>query len=363
MLGAFVPGQESSITIKGTLAGTESDLKDFQFTVGTPKTDGSSNLGVAYASETIPVTLSKAFLAATLSLNHDDGSTTQPIAVPSGEPISGAVSWTNSLSSIITNGIVTVKFLGNALDPASVQVQDGFYNSSTNSIIFNSQNQPGLASLNPGDTGIGSFSFSTKANSALNALRTPTIQLAISVAGQTSSGAQVITDTLTRTVQIATDLELSSKIVHAIGPFTNSGVLPPVANQLTQYTVELGVTNTINDVAGATATMILPSYVSYTGNVTPSDGSVIYDDTTRTVTWKTGSVPAGTVSKPLTAAFQISFTPSISQQGSSPILVGNQNLVGTDRFTHAQVGNVAPALTTEITADPTYKPSFGTVAN
>ena len=137
-----------------------------------------------------------------------------------------------------------------------------------------------------------------------------------------------------------------------------------MANQATTYTVLWVVTNTVNDVGGATVTAILPSYVTFTGKMTPTDGSLAYDATSHTVTWKIGNVPSGALgSSALQAAFQVSLTPSSSQVQTSPILVGNQTLVGTDRFTSTQVGNTADALDIETTTDPAYKNTFGTVSN
>ena len=37
--------------------------------------------------------------------------------------------------------------------------------------------------------------------------------------------------------------------------------------------------------------MILPAYVKFTGATAPNDGSITYDDTTRTVTWKVAPQP------------------------------------------------------------------------
>jgi hypothetical protein len=359
-LGTLAPGEQRNFSVTGTLSGSNNDQRAFQFTVGTAKSDGTPNLSVAYASQTTAVGLSRPFLAANLTLNNTDA---DPAVITSGNPVSGMVSWVNTLAGSIRNAKVSVSFSGNALDPSSVSAPNGYYTSSSNTLAFNSQTEPNLASLNPGDAGSGSFTFNTKNASALRALRNPTIQLSIAVSGQTDSGAQTITNTVTRTVQIATDLELASRIVHSSGPFQNSGLQPPVANQPTQYTVLLSVTNTVNSVGGASATMILPSYVTFTGQTSPSDGSITYDDRSRTVTWKVGDVPAGTLGKPLTAAFQISFTPSLSQRTAVATLVGNQTLTGTDRFTNAQVSSVGQALTTETTTDPGYQSSFGTVSN
>jgi hypothetical protein len=362
-IGTLAPGEQRTISVTGVLNGAENDQRDFQFTVGTQKADGTSALNVAYASQTTPITVARPFLAVALSLNH---SNTDPTIIIPGEAVSGIVTWVNSLMSAMSNAQVTIKLTGNALDPSSVLASNGFYNSSSNTILFTQQTDPSLTVLNPGDTGNGVFSFTTKTGAAFNTLRNPTVQLSVSVSGTPVGGSQQsITNTLTNTVKVATDLELATRIVHSTGPFPNSGPWPPVPNQPTTYTVLMSVTNTVNSIGGATATMILPSYVTFTGKLTPTDGSLTYDETSRTVTWHIGDVPpgTGTATPPQTAAFQISVTPSVSQSQTTPILVGNQTLTGTDRFTSAQVGNTAPALTTQAGTDPAYKTTFGTVGN
>ena len=360
-LGTLAPGELRTIAITGILTGNEKDQRDFQFTAGTQNTDGSATLGVAYASQSSTIIIAKPFLAVGLSLNHDS---TDPTVVSGGKVVSGLVTWANSLTTTISNPQITVSLTGSALDPLSIIADSGYYNSSANSILFNSQTQNGSTVLNPGETGSGNFTFSAKSGPALEALRNPTIQLAVSIAGLPTGGsAENITSTLVHTVKIATDLELASRITYSVGPFKNSGPWPPIPNTPTTYTVQMAITNTVNSVGGATATMILPPYVTYTGATSPSDGSITYDDASRTVTWKAGDIPAGTLTRPTIGAFQISFTPSVSQSQTNPVLVGNQTLVGTDRFTTTQVGNTAPALTTQAATDPAYRQSFGTVGN
>ena len=360
-LGTLAPGEQRTITITGTLTGVEKDQRDFQFTAGTQNADGTAGLGVAYASQSSTILIAKPFLAVSLSLNHDS---TDPTVVTGGKTISGLVSWVNSLTTSISNPQITLSLTGSALDQQTVNTSNGYYNSSTNSILFTAQTANTSNVLNPGDTGSGDFTFSTKSGSALAALRNPTVQLAVSIAGLPTGGStQSITSTLVHTVKVATDLQLASRIIYSIGPFKNTGPLPPVPNSTTTYTVQMAITNSVNSVGGATATMILPPYVTFTGATNPADGSITYNSSSHTVTWKIGDVPAGTLAQPVTGAFQISFTPSVSQSQSSPILVGNQTLVGTDRFTTTQVGNTAPALTTQAATDPAYNQSFGTVGN
>jgi hypothetical protein len=362
-IGTLAPGQQASIYITGIITGTDNDQKSFQFTVGTLKTDGSAGLAVAYASQTTNITVSKPFLAVSLSLNHGN---TDPTVVVAGDPVSGMVTWINSLTTSLTNAQVSIALSGNAFDPSSVSTANGYFDSADNTLLYTSQTDNSLALLNSNNTGNGIFSLSTKSGTELAGITNPVIKLAVTVSGQPTGGTvETITNTLINTIEVATNLELASKIVHASGPFQNSGPVPPVPNQPTTYTVELSVSNTVNSVAGATATMILPPYVTFTGNMSPRDGSLSYNQTTHTVTWKIGDVDAGVGNKTpaTTAAFQISFVPSTTQSGSSPILVGNQTLIGTDRFTEAQVGNTAPALTTQTTSDPSYNTAFGTVGN
>ena len=362
-IGTLAPGQQTNINVTGFISGTDNTQGDFQFTVGTAKTDGTPGLSIAYASQSTNITISKPFLAVSLSINHGN---TDPTVVTAGESVAGLVTWVNSLATSISNAQVSIALSGNALDPTKVQTANGFFDSSHDTILFTPQTETSLAMLGPSETGNGIFSLSTKTGAELNGVTNPVVKLAVTVTGQpTGSSAETITDTLTNTIQVATDLELASKIVHSSGPFPNSGPLPPVPNKETTYTVELSVSNTVNSIAGATATMILPPYVKFTGTMSPTDGSLSYNDADSTVTWKVGDVDPGTgiSAPPITAAFQIAFVPSDSQSQSTPILVGNQTLTGTDRFTNAQVGNTAPALTTQTPSDPGYNNSFGTVGN
>ena len=96
----------------------------------------------------------------------------------------------------------------------------------------------------------------------------------------------------------------------------------------------------------------LPAYVRYTGKVSPNDGTLKYDDTTRTVSWVIGDVEAG--GAPKTMSFQVALTPSVSQIGTAPVLIGAQTVSGTDRFTQKAIQGTVGELTTQITSDPAY---------
>ncbi len=368
MIGTLKPGEEKDLTFNGSLTGNQNDQRTFQFTVGTPKDDGSPTLGVAYASAQNTVTVTSPFLSAMLSLNNNSN---DPLVVNAGQPISGIVSWTNTLAAGITNGQVSIRLSGNALSSSNVTASNGYYDSAHSTIVFSRDTEATLSHLKAGDTGQGSFGIGLKSGSAFTSLRNPSIVLTVGVSGtpDDTNTHQAIAASLTRSIRIATDLVLTSSILHSTGPIQNTGAWPPLVNAPTTYTVQLKATNDVNDVAGATATMILPSYVTFTSKTSVSSGTITYDDATRTVTWKIGDIPAGTIAKPLQAAFQISFLPSSSQVGQTPILIQNQSISGTDRFASTDTAHpytvqyTAPALSTSAVADPGFQPQFGSVAN
>lgn len=357
VLGTLAPGQDTKITITGVLSGENNDDRIFKFNAGTLASPTTSTLTTSFTSKEADIKLTQPFLSTTLSVNRDSGDS--PV-VDAGALAQVVLTWTNTLSTPITNAHITVKLSGDALDPSTVSAGSGFYNSSTNTIQFDSTTNPSLASLQPGDTGQGTFTFKPKASSV--GLRNPVVTMLVSVAGSRLSERNVpetITSTDTRTVKVGTNLALSTHIVHTTGPFKNTGAWPPAVNQETTYTVMYSLANAGNSVAGAKVTVALPPYVRFTGLTSPNDGSITYNDTTRTVTWNAGDIASGGAIK--TGAFQIAITPSVTQQNSNPLLISAQQVSGVDRFTQRTISSTQPGLSTYLTADPGYSEGFGTV--
>ncbi|MDB5195474.1 MAG: protein of unknown function with transrane region [Parcubacteria group bacterium] len=357
-LGTFAAGEEKRISITGIVSGENNDERVFKFDAGTLAAAGSNTLAQTFTSQQANITLTKPFLATTLSINRD---TTDTPVVDAGVPVQVTIGWVNTLATPVTNARVAVAISGNGFDPTSVTSGSGFYRSTDGTVLFDSTTDAGLAMLQPGDSGQGTFTFTTKKNSALMGTSNPSITLRVSVAGQRLSETnvpQTITATLNRTVKVGTSLALSSKAVRTTGPFANTGPWPPVANQESTYTVVYTLTNSGNTVAGAQVTAALPPYVRFTGQTTDST-SLSYNDTTRTVSWSAGDVPSGTSVK--TVAFQIAITPSVAQQGTTPILLFAQQVTGVDRFTQHAISGSVPELTTQTSSDPAYKIGFGTV--
>jgi len=109
----------------------------------------------------------------------------------------------------------------------------------------------------------------------------------------------------------------------------------------TTYTVNWTVGNSVNALGNTVVTATLPNYVKF---VQASSGkNIAFDSRTSTVTWTVGDLSEH---QSQTASFQIAITPSISQVGSAPPVVSNQQAKAFDRYVQDTVSGSAPDLTT-----------------
>lgn len=353
-LGDLAPGAERDIAITGTLFGTDGQDQAFHVYTGAASANDPTKIGVTYNSLLQTVSLVKPFIAADVSIN---GSTADTTPVSSSATVSGQVTYTNNLPTPVTNAQIIVTLSGNALDPASVVAPDGFYDSAKKTITWDPTTALALATLQPGDTGTLGFSFrALPLVSAGTTLSSPTITLAVSIKGkQTADQGAVseVTDFETRSAVVSSDLGFSAAVSHLTGPFTNTGPVPPQANQPTTYTVTWNVTNSANMLSGAAVTATLPTYVDWVGTVSPTAEPIAYDDTSRTVRWNIGQVPAGTgLTGPAhTVSFQVRLNASTSQIGQTPALVGGTTLTALDTFTNQTLSVTRAGVNTSIPSE------------
>ena len=356
-IGTLEPGQQQSITIRGTLSGQDTDERVFRFVSGTRTSEDATEIALPYASTDTLVQIARPFLATTLTLNRDNADT---VTAPPGEAVSGVITWQNNLQVPVSDARITITFSGNAFDPSQVYAQSGFYRSSDSTILFSKDTTQELAQLLPGNTGNGAFSFTPKSAAALAGVLNPTVMLTVSIAGNRvgeSGVPETVSSTVTKTVKVGTEVQFDSRVLRSVGPLTNTGPVPPRPNVETTYTIELSAVNSVNPIAGAQASMTLPSYVRFTGVVSPA-GTVTYDERTRTVTWRANDLANGATVR---TYFQVALLPSVSQNGISPILIPEQTFTATDRFTKGQVQVTADRLTTQFSEDPAYMPGQGLV--
>ena len=159
-----------------------------------------------------------------------------------------------------------------------------------------------------------------------------------------------------RTVRIASQVSLTAKAARSIGPFINTGPIPPQVGEATTYAAIFEVGNTQNDARGTKLVATLGPGVTWVGASDGDDENVSYNPNNNTITWDIGTLSSGSgfSSAKRTAAVQLSLTPSTSQIGSVPTLVSGIVLSGVDSFTNQYFSVSHQPLTTAFTSDPAY---------
>ncbi len=357
-LGDLSSGAERTVTIVGTPQSDSNESEGISATVGTEDSEDAGSLSIVYNTAFGAVSVAEPYLTLSSTLN---GNTAKSVIAPADKEVRGVISWKNSTDSTISSGVLVLELSGN-VDPSSVTVgNDGYYNSRDNTITWDKRVVERLGSIEAGGNGNVQFTFKPKALTRSSAALNPSAELSISFAGtRTAEGfsQQNISSVIARSVKFATQVSFSADGYYSIGPIKNSGPIPPKLGSETTYTITWALVNPSNNVTSATVEAVLPVYVVWKGVTSPVNESVIYNESTHTVTWdlqylKSGVGVGGTA--PRTASFQVGINPSLSQVGETPTLVLQSLFKGTDTFTEKTVTTEKPAITTRIVKDPVFR--------
>ncbi|MHB1330902.1 MAG: COG1361 family protein [Minisyncoccota bacterium] len=352
MLGDLSPGEKKTITLRGVLLGEDNEERTFRFFVGAAK-GGEPILDTTLSSDSMVVEIKKPTIDLDVLLNGDPS---DEYIAPAGENIRSTVNFKNNLSTNLINPQIEVRLTGSALDRGSVVPQaGGFYNSADNSILWNSTNYSELNTLAPGDSSSVGFSFESLGNMPAGTAN-QTISMLVTLIGRQQDTNTEIRISETRTIKIASVVTLTSNSLYSMGPFGNSGEIPPVAEKPTTYTIALALGNTQNDIDDAMVTGTLGPNVTWLGGISPEDEEVTYDEATRVVTWNIGTLQSGAgFSRDAEEVFiRVSLTPSLGQVGGVPVLLSNVSFSGIDEFTELPIRVTNPAVTTRISTDSSY---------
>jgi len=379
-IGDLPAGGTAVIKIKGSLQGEDQQARVFNFSVGAAEvatnTGGIGNtlaaqtIGTEYISGSDSMTIAKPFLSLDLALNGDN--TDSQYIGAFDTPETGQITWFNNTTNTIIDSEIDLNLSGTAFEKASVSPGQGFYNSGNSQIVWNQVTTPSLASIGAGQSGTVTFTITPRnLSTQANPITNPELNMSLSAKGNQISESNVPTEidsTVAKNILISSNVALSGQVVRSTGPFTNTGPIPPIAQQQTTYTVVWTVYNTSNTLDGVQVAAILPPYVKWLGPISPTTANIIYNGTNGQVTWNIGNVSAysGTDSGAGTAgtsgaggtseqvAFQIGVTPGVDLVGQTPSIIGNAVLVARDDFTGASLTNTVQALTTRFSTDPTF---------
>lgn len=350
------PGDGGRITIDGTLSGTQNQNKTISVTLQRSINGTYIDYEKASATTVIASPLLNVSMTAnsgTDYISHVD------------DTLQYRVDYQNTSNFTFSGLIMTVKLDGNMYDLSSVDPKGGYFDSSNNTITWNSSavsnfdnlrpNQNGSVTfavrLKPNLTGSGSSSYFVHATATLATQNVPS-----GVDGNTvSAQADLVT-------KITSQPTLRQQLYYNDAAFGQTGPVPPVVNQETAYTVHWKITNPGNALSNAKIVATLPTGVTWKNVISVSAGQSqpTYSKTSGQVIWNLGSVPAGAgvSGAAYDLAFQVSIKPSTSQAGQNVTLVKAPTLSGVDSFTQQNFVVTGLDLTTSDTVD---QPGQGTV--
>lgn len=363
-LGDLASSDKQVIRIQGTMQGQDQEQRTFLFDTGVADDKQPNTIATSFMNLSNTLTIKKSALSLSVSLG---GAVSQDFVASPGQKVPVSIVWSNNLNSKIVDAEIKVSLEGSALDRSSVVLSSGgFYKSVDNAIIWNKTVDSDFASLDPAQKGAVSFSLAPLASLPAST-KNQKITLNVSFTGnQLSSGStpQKISANASQSIKIGSQLGFTTRAVRSVGPFENSGPMPPKAEKETTYTIIWNATTPFNDITNAKVVTTLPPYVSWNNLVSPSSESLTYDPLTNTVTWNAGTIRAGTGygSSPREVSFHVNFLPSLGQVGTAPILIEETGVSGTDTFTSQSINFTRPALTTRISTDPMYKEGDDVVA-
>ncbi|NCT00178.1 hypothetical protein GW765_04360 [Candidatus Parcubacteria bacterium] len=356
-LGDLAPGSEKEITFSGILFGEERDERAFRFFVGPYTNFSNAELAQVYSSYIHTATISKPFIGAQVLIA---GIEDEVVAMNSEELIPVTIKWSNNLPTRIDDVVLEIKIDGDIVNESSIQSSGGFYDSNTRTLRWDKTNYGSFASVQPGTRSNINFSLaSIPLYQGGDLAKDEEITLSVSVSGKkpTEGGSlETIKNSSQKIVKINSDLFVTADGFFRSGPFNNIGSIPPVVGQETEYTIIWSVTNSANSVSGAKVTAILPPYVEYKNQISPISESVIFNPNTREVTWNIGAVSRGVglTQSSKEISFLVGLTPSISQVGSSPILINSTRITARDLFTDETLSDSSREVTTKIINDTGY---------
>lgn len=362
IIPSLVPQGKRTITIHGTIEGQEGDEKAVRISVGTQSSKDERQVGIVYNATTESSIITKPFLALGFTVN---GSQADSAVVSLNKTVRVDIPWMNNTASKIMDTSIEVKLNGEALNKYSLYASNGgFYRSVDNTIVWEKSGDPELANVNPGASGVISFSFTPipLGIDATNLIKNPEIffEIRAHASQDSSTGTPDLATLMTRTIKFETELRIGAAGWYFSGPFQNSGPIPPEADKETTYTITLTARNSVNNISNISTKTTLPIYVKWLGNVSPDGEDLTYNPATSEVTWNISRLPTGGTRE---ASFQISITPSISQIGRSPLLTGDFSSTATDDFTQTVVQDKRVPVTTYISSDPDFVSTDANVVN
>jgi hypothetical protein len=353
------PGEKKTFSITGRAEGDEGDERVLKFSVGFASDVDEKKIATTFITSSESVAMRRPPVTVNMTINN---ATTPEVVVEPGQPFQGKIEVVNNLPGQVTDAEINLVLGGTALDATSPVAQGALYRLPTKTLTWDESSQPVLKIFNPGDRVQLIYSVTSLSPAQLLAVKNGSVSLGLTLTGTSIDSGKKVTTQISRLVKVQPAINLIPRIVYSLGPFKNRGPVPPKSENETTYTIIWTVTGSTNAIVDAEVKGVLPGYVTWLKQVSPTTEDVTWIPERNEVVWRVGDIPPGRVgSAAKEVAFQVAVKPTFSQRGGSPIVMQSISFSGLDSFTRNTLSVSPPPLTTSLTTDPRYQQQDGNV--
>lgn len=332
-LPALQPLEEATRTAVLFLDGSPSERR--MLTVRGIVSEAGNDFVLRSVDQVFTISASELALSQTFNDSADD------LLIHAGDTVKAKVIYKNTGTIALSNAVLTVSFQGLGLDPSKIKLDSGSYNPTTQTITWRASSVPGLATIQPQQSGEIPYEFSLlpieqfpKDDSAKNKNFVVTAVIDSPNLPVTAGQQRAISDR--RVLPFVTNLMLATDAFYDDGRLgiSSTGPLPPQVGQTTTYTVRFRLGSTLNDAGDVKMTAVLPDGVSYTGKTYKTVGEVEFNDRTNEITWTIPLIDglAGRTKPGPELDVQVAITPGENLRGNSVRLLQSAQAHATDQF-------------------------------
>ncbi len=332
------------IEIKGMINGKEGEGKTFSAELGMIK--GDQFWPLKKTSQTIVISEPSIYLSVLVNGSEN-------YFASAGEVLHYEIFFKNIGNKLIQKKFLIAKLDGALFDLDSIRSEKGEFGKGDNTIIWDWKNTPSLRFLSAGQEGEVEFWVKVKDNPPNNFIANPRLGLTASISGIEKK----------YWLKVNSKVDFSQEVFRQEEFFGNSGPIPPVVGESSQYVIVWRVGKNWNNLKEAKIKMILPKNVSPSGLIFPEDAKFTYDPESREVIWKIGDMPAkaGEDKSEKVFAFQVNFIPDESQKGSVQPIANEAEFSAEDEWTNQIIEESAPGQKTDLPSDQTISYEQGIV--
>jgi hypothetical protein len=347
--------QKGQIEIIGSLVGQEGQNSNFKINI----LKNISGKKYSLVSKDYNITLSKSNLSLNIILNNDYNYIASP-----GENLTYVFQYKNNSNTPLENIVLKANFIGEMFDFQTAQT-NGYFDSLTNTFVWNAASMPSLSLLSPGQSGEIPLRIKLKDKFPISNENNKNFVLKINATIESPTVSSGVSSEKTIASYEAENKIRGNVLINAFGLYRdpawkilNKGPYPPKVNKPTQYTIHWKIQNYANDISNVKISSFILPGTTYTGVFKSNiDIKPEYNKDSGLFSVNIPFIPAnrGVINDPIEIVFQVENTPSVNQVGDDITLLSQTKLEAQNEFTGENINLSLPEIKTNLPNDPTIK--------